>query len=153
MNLGLMPQIIHSSFSYILGENLLILMKKKHNIILGFWVVLKLVDRWWVMGYFLILGFWVVLKLVDTWVMGYFLILGFWVVLKMVDRWWVIIQCTWKLRMSSWQSTKFLFEEESTQLLTTELQSEFDCQFVSSKSHTLFVANQVREWIDFPRGC
>jgi hypothetical protein len=51
------------------------------------------------------------------------------------------------------QSTKFWFEEESTQLLTTELQSEFDCQFVSSKSHTLFVANQVLEWIDFARGC
>jgi hypothetical protein len=45
MNLGLMPQIIYSSFSYTLGENLLILMEKKHNIILGFWVVLKLVDR------------------------------------------------------------------------------------------------------------
>jgi hypothetical protein len=45
MNLGLMPQIIHSSFSYTLGENLLILMEKKHNIILGFWVVPKLVDR------------------------------------------------------------------------------------------------------------
>jgi hypothetical protein len=45
MNVGLMPQIIHSSFSYTLGENLLILMEKKHNIILGFWVVLKMVDR------------------------------------------------------------------------------------------------------------
>ncbi len=70
---------------------------------------------------------------------------------KWFDRW--VIQCTWKFRMWFLQSTKFWFEEESTQLLTTELQSEFDCQFVSSKSHTLFVANQVLEWIDFARGC
>jgi hypothetical protein len=101
-------------------------------------VVLK--NGWQMIGYgifFLILGFWVVLKMVDRWwVMGYFIILGFWVVLKMVDRW--VIQCTWKLRMWSWQSTKFWLEEESTELLTTELQSESDCQSCEFKmTHTL----------------